>query len=75
MSKNKRAKWFRAVRGSYLPATWQGIALYLVFVVFLMASLITAFRTQETAQDGVYFVFPQWICATVVITWIANRKS
>lgn len=73
--KVKSSTWFVKVRGSYLPNSWQAWALYVPFIVFLMTVMQDAIRTQSSAQDVFYSVFPQWIAAAVVMTWIAARKS
>jgi hypothetical protein len=71
----KPAPWFKKVRGSYLPCRWQGWLLYVPFLVFLLTVLVAALRTQHSASDVFYMIFPQWIAAAVVMTWIASHKS
>lgn len=75
MKRKKSKPWFVKVRGSYLPASWQGWVTYLPFTVFLVAVLFDAFRTQTSPQAIFYLVFPQWVAAAVVMTWLASRKS
>ena len=73
--KPKKGAWFVKVRGSYLPASWQGWLTYVPFVVFLLTVFTAAMRTQHSASDAFYMIFPQWIAAAVVMTWIAAKKS
>jgi len=73
--KTKKDSWFIAVRGSYLPQSWQGWALYVPFVTFLLTVMQAAMRNQHSASDVFYAVFPQWVAAAVVMTWIAKLKS
>ncbi len=75
MPKVKKGAWFYKVRGSYLPATWQAWLTYIPFTGFLVSVLIAAFRTQNSISDVFYMVFPQWVAAAVVMTYIASRKS
>ena len=75
MAAKKSTKWFIKTRGSYLPNSWQAWALYVPFVGFLVSVLVTAVRTQHSVSDAVYMVFPQWVAAAVVMTWIAAQKS
>lgn len=75
LPKPKKGAWFIKVRGSYLPMTWQSRLMYIPYLGFLIASLVVAFRTQETAIAVVFMLFPQWVAAAVVMTWIASRKS
>ena len=75
MAKKKNNKWFIGVRGSYLPNSWQGWLLYIPFTIFLLTVLIAAIRTQHSASDVFYMIFPQWVASAVVMTWIAKQKS
>jgi len=75
MATKKKQPWFKKVRGSYLPCSWQGALTYVPFVAFLVTVLVAALRTQHSASDVFYMIFPQWVAAAVVMTWIASRKS
>lgn len=75
MTAKKSTKWFIKTRGSYLPNSWQAWVLYVPFVGFLVSVLVAAVRTQHSVSDAVYMVFPQWVAAAVVMTWIAAQKS
>jgi hypothetical protein len=71
----RKNPWFKKVRGSYLPASWQGWLTYVPFVAYLVAVLVDALRHQPSVSSAVYMIFPQWVAATAVMTWIAWRKS
>lgn len=73
--KRKKSIWFIAVRGSYLPNSWQAWVLYVPFVAFLLTVLAAAIQNEHSVSDVCYAVFPQWVCAAVVMTWIAKKKS
>lgn len=73
--KLKKDAWFIPVRGSYLPNSWQAWLLYIPFVVFLLTVLFAATRNEHSVSDVFYAIFPQWVCAAVVMTWIAKKKS
>lgn len=75
MPKPKKGAWFIKVRGSYLPCSWQGWLTYIPFLIFLLTVLVAAVRTQHSVSDVFYMVFPQWVAAVVVMTWVANNKS
>jgi hypothetical protein len=75
MKKKSNDKWFIKVRGSYLPHAWQGWLTYIPFTAFLFTVLIAAIRTQHSVSDIFYMVFPQWIAAAVVMTWVAKQRS
>ncbi len=72
---NTRNHWFYKVRGSYLPASWQGWALYVPYTLFLYASLQYAVSNNDTVLGVVLAVFPQWVAAVVVMTWLATIRS
>ena len=74
-SKAKRGAWFVKVRGSYLPVSWQGWLTYVPFTGFLVTVVIAAARSEHSVSDAFYMVFPQWVAAAVVMTWLAARKS
>ncbi len=73
--KGKKGAWFAKVRGSYIPVSWQGWLTYIPFTIFLVTVLVAAVRTQHSVSDALYMIFPQWVAATVVMTWLAARKS
>lgn len=68
-------KWFVKLRGSYIPCNWRGWLTYIPFVGFLVAVLAVAITTQDTLAQVFLVVFPQWIAAAVVMTWVASHKS
>ncbi|MEJ0072615.1 MAG: hypothetical protein WDN27_00775 [Candidatus Saccharibacteria bacterium] len=73
--KVKKGAWFVAVRGSYLPVSWQAWALYVPFVAYLAYSLIVAFSYTGNNWKAVLWIVPNWVAAAVVMTWIAKRTS
>jgi hypothetical protein len=74
MTKNKRV-WFKKVRWSYLPVSWQGIVLYILFIIFLTTILQAAIRNQHSVSDVFYAIFPFWVSAAVVMHWIAGNTT
>jgi hypothetical protein len=75
MSKKKKNVWFTKVRGSYLPANLQGALTYIPFLTFLIASLIITINSVASLALAVLLIFPQWVAAGVVMTWVASRTS
>ena len=73
--KTKKDKWFVPVRGSYLPNNWLGWLTYLPFTAYLVFALIIGWRNSNTVAEALLFIIPNWIAATVVMTWIARRNS
>lgn len=75
MLRKKSKKWFIKVRGSYLPVTWQAWLLYVPFVSFLILVVISAVNDNNQVDDMFYAIFPQWVAAAIVMTWVASQKS
>lgn len=76
MAKNpKKDKWFKPVRGSYLPNNWKGWLTYLPFVAYLAFSVVFAWQYASNNGQAVLLIVPNWIAATAVITWVAKRTS
>lgn len=79
-SKTHRTKpngdaWFVAVRGSYLPCSWQGWSTYVPFVAYLVFSLIASWQETGTIGRTLLLVVPNWVAAVAVLTWVAKRNS
>lgn len=73
--KRKKGAWFYRIRGSYLPATWQGWLTYVPFITFLIWSGLYSIETSFSLSEAVMLVFPTWVAAAVVMTWIASKKA
>lgn len=73
--KSKKQKWFTPVRGSYLPNSWQGWLTYLPFTAYLVFALVVGWQKANDTGQAILFIVPNWIAATVVMTWIARRTS
>jgi hypothetical protein len=75
LPKHRKGTWFVAVRGSYLPVSWQGWLTYLPFVAYLVFSVITAVDYTGSNVKAVLWIVPNWVAATVVMTWVAKVTS
>ncbi len=73
MPKNK--KWFKQVRSSYIPRSWQGWLLYIPFTGYLALVLAKGFDSSFSVAESILFIFPQFITAGVLMTFIADKKS
>jgi hypothetical protein len=73
--KARKGAWFVAVRGSYLPVSWEGWLTYVPFVAYLSFSWHVAFWYTGTTPKAVLWIIPNWVAAAVVMTWVAKRKS
>ena len=75
LPKLRKGAWFIKVRGSYLPYTLKGYLTYIPFVAFLIVVLVHVIHTEDTLSGALYMIFPEWVAAAVVMTWLASRKS
>lgn len=72
---SKKQTWFRPVRGSYLPNSWQGWLTYIPFAAYLAYSWLVAFWYTGNNLKAVLWIVPNWVAAAVVMTWVARRTS
>jgi hypothetical protein len=75
VKKVNKNKWFKAVRGSYLPSNWKGWLTYIPFCAYLLLSFYVGWHDVDSKVRGVLFIVPNWIAAVTVMTWIAKRAS
>jgi hypothetical protein len=73
--KIREGAWFVRLRGSYLPISWQGWLTYVPFTAYLAYSLVVAFAYTGNTVKAVLWIVPNWVAATVVMTWVAQRTS
>jgi hypothetical protein len=73
--KDKKGAWFIPVRGSYIPASWQGWLTYIPFVAYLIYSVIVAWDYTSNDWKAVLWIVPNWVTAALVMTWIARQMS
>lgn len=73
--KIKKGAWFVAIRGSYLPVSWQGWLTYIPFTAYLVYSLLVAFAYTGNNLKAVLWIVPNWVAAAVIMTWIARATS
>ena len=73
--KKKNKKMFIKVRGSYLPNSLSAWLLYIPFVGYLVWTLVYSNNTFSSVAEMVFFIVPQFVSATVIMTWIASRNS
>jgi hypothetical protein len=73
--KSKKDRWFVPVRGSYLPNNWKGWLTYLPFLAYLVFAVVFAWQATDNRSQAVLLIIPNWIAATIVMTWLAKRTS
>ena len=73
--KKRNDAWFIKLRGSYLPCSWQGWALYAIYAAYILGIVAYVTVNHYDRLQAVFWVFPNWVAALVVMTWIAKAKS
>ncbi len=71
----KNNKWFKKVRGSYLPITWQGAVTYIPYVTYLVVTYYYSMVYYGFSLTSLFIIVPNWVAAIAVMTWVASRKS
>ena len=71
----KPGAWFVPLRGSYLPASPAGWLCYLPFVAYLLFVAYLGHHTTTSLGVALLLIVPNWVAASVVLTWFAARKS
>jgi hypothetical protein len=71
----KTNQWFIAVRGSYLPNSWQAWVLYIPYAAYLIGVLVFIEWQKESLALAVLTLVPNWVSAVIIMTWIAKQTS
>jgi hypothetical protein len=73
--KSKSQTWFKKVRGSYLPNSWQGWLLYVPYAVYVIGVVFYAYLSGWSLGTALFVIVPNWVAALAAMTWIAERTS
>lgn len=74
MSKNSK-KWFKKVRGSYIPLSLPGWLSYIPYVAYLVLSYLYVMNYFGYSLMSLLIIIPNWVAAAVVMSWLASKKS
>lgn len=74
MSKNNQ-KWFKKVRSSYVPQSWQGWLSYLPYLLYLIFVYAYVMYSFGYTFFSILLIVPNWLAAFGVMTWLASKKS
>lgn len=71
----KKGAWFKPVRGSFLPCSWQGWLIEFVMVTAFALGML-AFKDQNLSGFIVAMVMlPYTLSLGIIATWIAQKTS
>jgi branched-subunit amino acid transport protein len=71
----KASAWFIKTRGSYLPQSWQAWLSYVPYLAYLIGVLVFVLQRHDSLWLAIFTTVPNWIAASVIMTWIAKRMS
>jgi hypothetical protein len=75
LSKRKKGAWFIPVRGSYLPVSWQGWFSYVPYTSYIVFTSVVGWQQMNSKELAVLFIVPNWIAATIAMTYLAKQTS
>ena len=67
-------RWFKSVRGSYLPIHWKGWLTYVPYILYLYLTYAILVPNRSIVET-VIFLVPYWVAGVIVMHWIAKLKS
>lgn len=75
MPKVKQQAWFRKIRGSYLPRSWEGLAIYFIYLAYLIALPIVWYHQGHDLWKLLTNVLPLAIGAAILTQYIASKNT
>jgi hypothetical protein len=68
-------RWFRQWGWIHRPASWQGVVLVLLAVLFCLQVFVAVDRQSHSVSDTLYGIFPYVVPCLMVLDWIASKTS
>ncbi len=75
MDKPKSKTWFKSFGWFYRPISWQGWAAFALTLAFCFQVFRAIDRHSHSASDTLYGIFPYFVCAAVLLNWIASKTA
>lgn len=70
-----KTPWFKKIGWFYCPISLPGFFLTVGALVFCVQVFVAVDRRSHSATDTLYGIFPFWICAFLLLDWIASRTG
>ncbi len=76
-AKTKKAKgaWFYKKRGSYLPCSWQGLLIYLVYTAYVITLPVVWYYDGHDVGQLLTFIIPLMCVAALLTQYVASKSS
>lgn len=68
-------KWFRPVRKSYLPCSWQGLGIYFLYLAYMIILPVMWYRRDRLIWTLFTQVIPLMLGATFLAQYVASKNS
>jgi hypothetical protein len=75
MTKNRKSSWFKPVRKSYLPSSWQGLTIYFLYVIYIIAVPAVWCKHGHHLWSLLTQVIPLVTAAVILTQYIASKNS
>lgn len=75
VARKKNDIWFKKVRGSYLPISWQSRSLYFLAIVYIVAPFVSDIRNEVSILSLSIGFATRLLLVGVVLTVVAQQKS
>lgn len=70
-----KAKWFRRFGWFYVPVSVPGAIVCVLATLFCLTVFLAVDRHSHSASDTLYGIFPFFVCAFLLVDWVAGRTS
>jgi len=70
-----KINWFNRFGWFYVPTSIPGAIVCLFAVLFCLTVFRAVDRHSHSASDTLYGVFPFFVCAFLMVDWIASRTN
>ena len=74
-SKTKNQAWFRKIRGSYLPLSWQGLAIYFVYLTYVIALPVIWYKDGHHLRELLFSTIPLMVAAALLTQYVASKST
>ena len=75
MPKKNSSRWFRAIRGSYLPSSAMGLLVYLLYVAYILTLIYEWLIRSGDIWSMLTVVLPLVVLAAIVTQYVASKHS
>ncbi len=73
--KTQSSIWFRRVRSSYLPTSWQGRLIYLCYVAYIIAVPVVWYQDGHELWTLLSRVIPLLVLAFFITQYVASKHA